>query len=49
MSIVFCVNTLLLDFSQSSHTSLYAPVAQNLAPRLDTKYLLTRCGGVALC
>ena len=40
MSIVFYINTLLLKFSQSSCTSMYIPVAQACAPRLDEKYSL---------
>ena len=40
MSGVFFINTLLLKFSQSSCTSMYIPVAQACAPRLEAKYLL---------
>ncbi len=40
MSVVFYINTLLLKFLQSSCTSMYIPVAQTRAPRLEAKYLL---------
>ncbi len=44
MSVVFCIDTLLLVGHQSSITNLYVPVADLLAPRLNAKYSLIGFG-----